>query len=121
MRKVKKLVSFALCFVVILAMSVTVFADGLSTASTQSSGEYPYGLYNGKVVTLQNHTDIVVRKTAGGDKWPTSNTLYVGYVLTVDSANCNYVNGLWWSQITPDNNANPTYVNSGYSASYLLN
>lgn len=121
MNKTKKIVSFALCLAMILALSVTAFADSLLPTSTNSYDEYPYELYNGKVVTLKNHTDIVVRKTAGGDKWSSNGTLYVGYVLTVNSANCNYVNGLWWSQITPDNTANPTYVYSGYSASYLLN
>lgn len=121
MNKVKKIVSFMLCMAMILALSISAFADGLAPTSAQSSGEYPYGLYDGKEVTLVNHTDIVVRKTAGGEKWSSNNTLYVGYSLTVNSANCNYVNGLWWSKITPHNYSNPTYVNAGYSASYLLN
>ena len=121
MKTTNIVLSLILCMAIILSVSITAFADAPSSASIQSNSEYPYNLYDGKIVTLQNHTEVVVRQSAGGTKWPSNNTLYLGYILTVDDANCNYVNGLWWSQITPDNNSNPGYVNSGYSASYLLN
>ena len=121
MSVIKKIFAFVLCMSMILALSLTAFADGLMPTSVQSYDQYPYELYDGKKVTLVNHTEVVVRQTAGGLKWPDDNTLYIGYKLTVEDANCNYVNGLWWSQITPDNAHNPDYVNSGFSASYLLN
>lgn len=114
MKKVKMLIALALCLVMVLGLTVTAFADN-------SYSEYPYGLYDEKYFMLVNHTDVIVRQSAGGSKWPTNGTLYSGYYLTVVRANCDWVNDLYWSQISPDNSVNPTYVNSGYSASYLLN
>lgn len=121
MKVSKKIFAFVICLSLLFALSLTAFADCIIPNSIQSYDQYPYELYDGKIVTLANHTDIVVRQTAGGSKWGSNGTLYVGYILTVDDANCNYVNGLWWSHILPDNDSNPTYVHTGYSASYLLN
>lgn len=118
MKKVKRIVAFVLCTILLLALSVSAFADSPTVYATNE--ENYYGLYDGKYLQLAKHTDVIVRKTAGGDKWPSYGTLWSGYYLTVDKANCNYVNSLYWSKITPDNDVNPTYVNSGYSASYLL-
>ena len=118
MKKVKRIVAFVLCTILLLALSVSAFADSPTVYATNTDD---YGLYDGKYVRLVNHTDVIVRKTAGGDKWSSNGTLWSGYYLTVDIANCAYVNSLFWSKITPDNDVNPTYVRSGYSASYLLN
>lgn len=118
MKKVKRIVAFVLCTVLLLALSVSAFADSPAVYTTNADN---HGLYDGKYVKLVNHTDVIVRKTAGGDKWPTNGTLWVGYYLTVDLANCETVNDIDWSKISPDNDVNPTYVRSGYSASYLLN
>lgn len=105
----------------VCAFSVSAFADGATVHANKCDGKYPYGLYDGKNVTLSNHTDIVVRQSAGGAKWPTNNTLYIGYELKIEHANTQYVNGYWWSEIKPNNNANPKFVNDGFSASCYLN
>lgn len=119
MKKVKRIVAFVLCTILLLALSVSAFADSPTVYVTNEEDDH--GLYDGKYLHLVNHTDVIVRQTAGGAKWPSNGTLYVGYYLTVEDANCEFVNGLDWSKITPDNSVNPTYVHSGYSASYLLN
>lgn len=120
MSKVKKIVSFVLCLVLIFALSIPAFADAFAPASANSSDVYPYDLYDEKYVKMQNHTDVVVRSSAStsGKK---IGTLYTGYYLTVLDSNCAYANGLWWSEIEPDNPMNPINIDVGYSASYLLN
>lgn len=120
MKKTAKIVSFVLCVAMILALSVTAFAEGFASASTRSYDSYPYDLYDEKYVKMVNHTDVVVRSTASTSA-AKKGTLYTGYYLTVLDSNCTYNNGLWWSQIEPDNAMNPVSISIGYSASYLLN
>lgn len=115
MKKVKRIVAFVLCTILLLALSVSAFADSPAVYNTNADD---HGLWNEKYLKLVHHTDVIVRSTAGGTK---IGTLWVGYYLTVNLANCATVNDIDWSKITPDNDVNPTYVRSGYSASYLLN
>lgn len=117
MKKVKRIVAFVLCTILLLALSVSAFAD----SPTVYVSDDDHGLYDGKSVTLENHTDVVVRQTAGGAKWPSNGTLWLGYSLVVVDANCARINLLDWSEISPKNDVNPTYVHDGFSASYLLN
>lgn len=115
----KRLVAILIVLVVVVcAFPVCAFAEYNSQYSINSYSEYPYDLYDGKYTHLVNHTDVIVRSSAGQGY---NGTMYIGYYFTVDRANITKVNGLWWSKITPDNLTNPYSIDQGYTASYLLN
>lgn len=109
MRKVKKIVSFALCFVMILAMSVTAFADSAETASVMHSKD-------GTTITLRQHTDVIVRERPSISA-AKSHTLYVGDEVYIVKWIYATADDYDWAKIRHDVDGNYIY---GYSANYLL-
>lgn len=90
----KKIISFALCLVMIFALAVPAFAaepvvEIMPIKTTSSTRD---------TTIIMQHTDVVVR-AAPGTSNPKLGTLYVGESVVVTNWTYQKIGDYWWVQI----------------------